>query len=171
MREAPSGVLGVFPHPEGGLRALRELKSAGFRGFSFHSPVPLEEVDEVLEEGVSPVRFFTLTGGILGCAAGFALTIATTLEWPLITGGKPIVSLPPFIIIAFELTILLGALGALLGLLVKARLPRLRLKPIYEGSFSNDRFGLFVPCQKDQVAHISETLKRAGAEEVRVEES
>ncbi len=170
MIETPSGVLGIFQHPEGGLRALRELRREGFREFSFHSPVPLEELDEVLEEGVSPVRFFTLAGGILGCVAGFALTIGTSLDWPLITGGKPIVSLPPFLIIAFELTILLGALGTILGLLVKARLPRVRLKPLYDGRFSQDRFGLLISCRKEQAAHVSETLRRAGAEEVKVEE-
>ena len=55
---------------------------------------------------MSPVRVFVLVGGLLGCLSGFALPIYTVLDWPLITGGMPLISIPPFVVIAFELTIL-----------------------------------------------------------------
>ncbi len=55
-----------------------------------------------------------------------AETCLTSLSWPLIVGGKPIVSLPPFLIIAFALTILFGALSTFLGFLLLSRLPSLR---------------------------------------------
>jgi hypothetical protein len=48
------------------------------------------------------------------------------LSWPLIVGGKPIVSIPPFIIIAFALTILFGSLSTFLGFLILSRLPSIR---------------------------------------------
>ena len=52
---------------------------------------------------VSPVRLFTLVGALLGCTAGFSLPIYTVSAWPLITGGKPLFSIPAFVVIAFEL--------------------------------------------------------------------
>ncbi|MGZ8432659.1 MAG: quinol:electron acceptor oxidoreductase subunit ActD, partial [Candidatus Deferrimicrobiaceae bacterium] len=52
--------------------------------------------------------------------------ILTTLSWPLIVGGKPIVSVPPFLIIAFALTILFGALSTFAGFLLLSRLPSLQ---------------------------------------------
>ena len=52
-----------------------------------------------------------------------AFTIYTVLSWPLMVGGKPIVSIPAFVIIAFELTILFGALATLTGFLILAGLP------------------------------------------------
>jgi hypothetical protein len=72
------------------------------------------------------VRFFALAGAGAGTVTGFAFTILTMTSWPLIVGGKPIVSLPPFLIIAFALTILFGSLSTFLGFLFLARLPSIR---------------------------------------------
>jgi molybdopterin-containing oxidoreductase family membrane subunit len=113
------------------------------------------------------VRLFTLVGGLAGTASGFALTIWTALKWNLITGGKPVVSIPPFVVIAFELTILLGGLCTVLGLLITARLPRVGVSPRYDPRFSADRFGVEVTCEASERAAIEEVLHGAGAEEVR----
>jgi hypothetical protein len=98
---------------------------------------------------------------------GFALTIWTALKWNLITGGKPVVSIPPFVVIAFELTILLGGLCTLLGLLVTARLPSFKMSPQYDARFSVDRFGVAVTCEGAERGTIEDLLRRAGAEEVK----
>lgn len=167
---AGSGVIGVFAHVDTTVRAIRDLQARGFRGLAAYSPVPLEEIEEALTgHGLprSPVRLFTLVGGLTGTAAGFALTIWSSLKWNLITGGKPIVSIPPYVIIAFEMTILLGGLCTLLGLLVTARLPTLRGSPRYDPRFSVDRFGVEVACAPAEAAAVEEILRRAGAEEVR----
>jgi hypothetical protein len=60
-------------------------------------------------------------------------------------GGKPIVSIPTYVVIAFELTILFGALSTLIGLFINARLPKVRRPVLYDPLFSSGRFGLFVP--------------------------
>ena len=77
------------------------------------------------------------------------------------------VSIPPFVVIAFEMTILLGGLCTLLGLLVTARLPSLRLSPQYDPRFSSDRFGVEVTCEAGERRAVEELLRGAGAEEVR----
>jgi len=167
---AAAPVLGVFAHVDTTVRAIGELKRRGFGRLATYSPVPLEELEEALTgHGLprSPVRLFTLVGGLTGTACGFALTIWTVLKWDLITGGKPVVSIPPFVIIAFELTILLGGLCTLLGLLVTAPLPSLRASPHYDPRFSADHFGVEVTCSPDQVPAVAEILRTAGAEEVR----
>lgn len=78
----------------------------------------------MLQRSESRLNFFTFTGAVLGLIAGFALTIYTSLSWPIQTSGKPIISLPPFIIIAFELTILFGAIASFLGFLILTGLPQ-----------------------------------------------
>src|SRR5207249_11312091 len=113
------------------------------------------------------VGLFTLVGGLTGPASGVALAIWTVLKCNLITGAKPVVSIPPFVIIAFELTILLGGLATLLGLLVTAPLPSFRGSSLYDPRFSADRFGVEVSCPPDQVPAVAELLRAAGAEEVR----
>lgn len=91
------------------------------------SPVHLHEVDEILDVRPSKLKFFTFFGGLSGTITGFAFTIYTVLRWPfLITGGKPLVSIPPFIVIAFELTILFGALATFLGFLILTKFPSVR---------------------------------------------
>jgi molybdopterin-containing oxidoreductase family membrane subunit len=164
-------VLGIFAHVDTAASAVRELGARGYRGITTYSPVPLAELEEALTgHGLprSPVRLFTLVGGLTGAAGGFALTIWSSLKWNLITGGKPVVSIPPFIVIGFELTILLGGLCTLLGLLVTARLPRLSGgSPGYDPRFSVDRFGVEVACPAAEAATVAAVLRGAGAEEVR----
>jgi Protein of unknown function (DUF3341) len=163
-------VLGVFPHVDTACHAIRELRTKGYASISTYSPVPLEEFEEALTGHglpMSPVRLFTLVGGLTGTVSGFALTIWSSLKWDLIVGGKPVVSIPPYVVIAFEMTILLGGLCTLLGLLVTSRLPRLRGSRHYHPRFTADRFGVEVACAPDQVRAAEEILRRAGAEEVR----
>ncbi len=163
-------VVGVFAHVDTTVRAIRDLRARGVSSFTVYSPLPVEEITEALEDHPvprSPVRLFTLVGGLTGTAGGFALTIWSHLKWGLVTGGKPIVSIPPFVIIAFELTILLGGLATLLGVFLTGRIPLFRRSPAYDPRFSADRFGIAVECAPGQVEAVRETLRIAGAEEVR----
>lgn len=162
-------VLGVFAHVDATVRALEELRARGYRDLTVYTPVPVHQIEEVLERDrpVSRVRLFTLIGGLAGTASGFFLTIWSAMQWGLITGGKPIASVPPFVVIAFELTILFGGIATVLGLIVLARLPRLRPSPTFDPRFTNDRFGIAVRVAPGSDGSVREILKAAGAEEVR----
>lgn len=167
----PAGLVGSFRHLDSLLDAIHRLREAGYRDLAALSPVPHHAIDEALEKPPSPVRVFTLIGCLLGAATGLILTIATSLHYPLITAGKPIVSIPPFLIIVFELTILFGGLLTLAGMLLNARLPRVHIVPAYEPRFSEDRFGLWVRCRPTDFDAVARLLERAEAEGVhRVEE-
>jgi molybdopterin-containing oxidoreductase family membrane subunit len=166
MSPARSGVVGVFGTLDGTLLALSELKVKGYANLQVYSPVPHHELEDVLQKRESPVRVFTLVGGLTGCALGFAYAISTSLDWELITGGKPIVSLPPFVIIGFECTILLGALITVAGMFINARLPKFGGAPGYDPRFSNDRFGVVAFGGPQQLAQAESIMKAAGAEEV-----
>lgn len=167
MSDRVIGVVAHFAHFDCFLEAVRQLRASGFDNLRVASPVPRHEFEEVLGRRESPVRVFTLVGAITGGIVGFLLTINTSIGYPLITGGKPIVSMPTFIVIAFELTILFGAIGTLLGLLVLARVPRLHIGPAYDPRFCGDHFGLFVFCTPDQLEITSQIFREAGAVEVR----
>ena len=162
-----NGIVGVFGDIDGLVLAIRELKAKGYDSVTVYSPVPRHEIDDVLDQPVSPVRVFTLIGGLTGCSLGFAYAISTSLDWSLIVGGKPIVSIPPFIIIAFECTILIGALSTVAGMFINARLPKFRQAAGYDPRFSNDKFGILVFGGPSQVGSAEQIMKAAGAEEVR----
>ena len=110
------------------LAKLNELIARGVPASSIEvrTPVPVHEAFHILRTPPSPLGWFTGTGAVLGAATGFGLTIGTVLSWPLITGGKPLISLPPFLIIVFELTILLGAVASILGFFHLNRFPDIR---------------------------------------------
>ena len=166
-RRAP-GVLASFIHVDAATDAIRALRARGHRNLVVYSAAPNHEIEEALDHSVSPVRLFTLLGGLTGCAAGFGMTIWMSLDWPLLVGGKPIASIPPYVVIAFELTILLGALStvaavALLSVLMGKR------GIAYDPSYSDDRIGVFVPAGAHQLNPVEQLLRSAGAVEVRHE--
>ena len=163
-------VVGVFAHIDTTVKALEELRAKGYHNLEVYTPAPIHEIEDMMERDrpVSRVRLFTLIGGLTGTASGFILTIWSAMQWGLVTGGKPIASIPPFVVIAFELTILFGGLSTVLGMVLLGRLPRLRPTPAYDPRFSNDRFGVAVHCASGRGHSVTEILNAAGAEEVRV---
>jgi hypothetical protein len=166
-RGAP-GVLASFAHVDAAADAIRALRARGHRNLVVYSAAPNHEIEEALDQSVSPVRLFTLIGGLTGCAAGFGMTIWMSLDWPLVVGGKTIASIPPYVVTAFELTILLGALSTVTAVALLSALMGKR-GIAYDPRYSDDQIGVFVPAGSDQVAPVEQLLRSAGAVEVRHE--
>lgn len=163
-----AGVLGVFSHLDATVDAIARLRDAGHTDFTVYSPIPRHEIEDALGQAVSPVRMFTLIGGIAGCAIGAWITLYMSYDWPIVVGGKPIGSIPPYVVIMFEMTVLFGALSTILGIAFNALFAARRLGTVaYDPRFTNDRFGIFVPCEPARQGQIEKLLRTAGAEEVR----
>ena len=162
------GVVASFLHVDAAVDAIRALRAKGYRNLVVYTPSPNHEIEEALDQGVSPVRLLTLIGGLTGCTAGFAMTIWMSYDWPLIVGGKPIASIPPYVVIGFELTILMGALSTVAAVALFSLLQGKRGAP-YDPRFSDDTIGIFVPTTADQLGPIEQLLRSAGATEVRHE--
>lgn len=162
------GVMGIFSYVDDAEHAVAALRQSGHRDLSVYSPVPYHELEHAMGQGPSLVRWVTLVGGVTGVTAGFSLCIYSVLSWPLVTGGKELVSLPPFVIIGYESMILLGGLFNLLGMLALARLPQLRSRVPYDPRFSEDKIGIWVPVAGEDARRVGEVLKGQGADEVQV---
>jgi hypothetical protein len=158
-------VVGSFAEEEDCIHAVEALKREGIK-FRVFSPIPSEHLVHAIGRKLSPVRAFVLMGGITGVLTGLAITAGTSLEWNLVVGGKPVVSIPPFIIIMFELMILFGGLSAALSFFFFAGLPQLDPIPGYSPRFGSDRFGIAVDCTENESARIESMMREAGAEEV-----
>lgn len=127
----------VFDNEHDFLEKLRELVRSGVdpRNIDYRAPHPVHPAEEILRVPPSRVRVFALVGGLLGAATGYAFTSFTALDWPLWTGGKPLVSIPAYTVIAFELMVLFGALSSFAGFVWTSRLPAVRT------ILSDDEFG------------------------------
>ena len=165
---AHPSVMAVFSNAGRVLEAVKSACDAGYHDMETFSPVKLDEVEHVMRQPKSPVRFWTLAGALAGLTGGFALAIGTSQVNNLIVGGKPAVSLIPFCVIGFEGTILLGCVANLIGLVLHARLFRQRLSPFYDHRFSRDRFGLLIRCTPIQLGHLQGLLEKSAPEEVHV---
>ena len=172
MAATTETILGVFAHVDTTVRALEELKAKGYHDLTAYTPVPVHEIEDVIERDrpVSKVRLFTLLGGLTGLASGWILTAWSSLKWGLIVGGKPPIGLPvspPYVVIMFEMMILFGGIATLIGMVTLGRLPQFRTSSSYDPRFTRDRFGVAVHCAPERAASVREILRAAGAEEVR----
>jgi hypothetical protein len=170
MKRPRTGVLGVFPHLDTASHAVETLRGHGYP-LTVYSPTPRHELEEALDAPESAVRIFTLMGAFTGTAAGAALAVWMSLDWPLITGGKEIVSLPAFTVIMFELTVLIGALSTVAGLFLTGRLPRIgKSEAMYIPAFTSNRFGVFVHVAPEHYDEVRAIMSDSGSEEVLVED-
>jgi hypothetical protein len=130
----------TFEDKESFVKKVEELVKSGVPKQKIHTNTPyyVHEAAHLLDEGQSGVRFFQGTGALTGFMTGWLFTIFTVFHWPspMITGGKPLISIPPFLIIAYELTILFGCLGGFLGFLHLTRSPAVAKMFSFKDEFS-----------------------------------
>lgn len=159
-------LVGVFDRPGDVAETVTRLKGRGFTKLEVYSPAPFDEIDDAVDPKPSKVRIFTLVGGLLGLVTGYAMTIWMSLDWPIVIGGKPFASIPPYTVIAFEVTILFGGIFTLLGLLAVGRLPSVKLGPGYSARFSAEEFGVVVDVTERDVAEVDGLMRAHSAKEV-----
>ena len=163
-----SGVLAQYDTLHGTVAAIERLRTAGHTDIEVFSPIPAPEIEEAMDIHSSPVRIWALVGGITGCTTGLLLAAGTSLGYPLVTQGKPIVSFPPFVIFMFELTVLLTGIFGFIALLVHTRRPVINLDPNFRASFSVDRWGIFVAADGDGRLQAEQLVRETGALEIEV---
>ena len=159
-------IIGSFAEEEQCAQAIEELRAANVSEFRSFSPFPSHVIAHAIGKPKSPARWISLTGGITGVLTGLAITIGTTYEWHLNAGGKPLLSWPPFIVICFELMILLGGIFGFLGFLAMSGVPALEPADGFKDRFTGDAFGLAVRCGEENRSRIEGLMRTAGAEEV-----
>jgi hypothetical protein len=164
-------ILGVYDHPGKTAAAIQQIRGRGYNDIITYAPAPFAEVDDAVDPKPSRVRLYTLIGGLAGAVTGYALTIWMANDWQVVIGGKPYSSIPPYTIIAFELTILFGGLLTALGLFVQGKLMKFKKHDIYHPRFSAEDFGVVVTCRPRDVPELEALLRAHDAMEVTLVES
>ena len=132
------GLMAEFDSPEALVAAARSAFAEGFRKMDGYSPFPVDGLAEALGFHRTRVPLIVLIGGIIGCLGGFFLHYwVSVVDYPINVGGRPLNSWPAFVPVTFELTILIAALSAFLGVLALNGLPM-----PYHPVFNVDRFEL-----------------------------
>jgi hypothetical protein len=140
-------IIGLFEKENQVVAAINALMESDWEIDDVYSPIPSKKIREALYLKPSRVGLFTLCGGVLGFVTGLFLTVFSASQWTLIVSGKPVISLVPFFIVSFELTILFSVIGNVLGFLLLTGLPRSRLPHHYYKECSGGYFGVVAACK------------------------
>jgi hypothetical protein len=166
------GVMAEFEHPEALVQAAQKTYAAGYRKLDAYSPFPIEGLSEAIGFHHDRLPLLVLIGGLCGAFLGFGLQYwVSAVNYPVNVGGRPFNSWPAFIPVTFEMTILLAAFTAVLGMLALNGLP-MPYHPVFNAPrfalATRDRFFLCIeatdPLYGREAAR--ELLRTLGAKEV-----
>ena len=132
------GVMAEFDSAQAIVDAARRTMGEGFTRVEAYTPVPIEELNDIIHRKRTILPTLSLLGGLAGLATGFALQYwASVIEYPMNIGGRPYASWPAFVIPSYELTILFSALATAGGMIALNGLPQ-----PYHPVFNTPRFSL-----------------------------
>ena len=132
------GVMAEYDSGQALVDAARTTMAQGFTKVEAYTPVPIEELNDIIHKKRTILPKLVLTGGLTGMATGFALQYwASVIEYPMNVGGRPMASWTAFIVPSYELTILFSALTAAIGMALLSGLPR-----PYHPVFNVERFSM-----------------------------
>ena len=166
------GLIAEFDTAAAILHAAEKVRDAGFRRWDVFTPFPVHGMDKAMGVKNSMVGWFSFIGGVTGYTGGMLMIwYMNAYDYAIPVGGKPMFSpfyaFPP----SYELTILLGSFGALLGMLFLNRLPRLHHPLLKHQRFAlatHDRFFIVIECDDPKYSETEtrQLLAVAGSRQI-----
>lgn len=170
MAKYKKGLVGFFEDENKLKSAAATVRDSGYKDFDAISPFPIHGLDEACGLKRSWIPWVCFTFAVLGCTAGWGLQYyVAAVDWPIIIGGKPFHSLPAFVPVMFELTVLFSALSSVIACVVVAcGLPKVN-PPVIDPDLTCSKFAIFIP--EDDVGYnkekVTSMFNSSGATEVR----
>ena len=165
-------ILGLFTDANAAADAGDGLKSAGVEDtdYDFLTDAPYPEGAFGEREEKHRIYLFPFIGALLGLTSGVLLTSMTQVAYPLATGGKPILSLPPMAVVSYEGTMLGAILFTVLGIIFESRLPKFKMG-LYDTRITEGHIGVLVNAEETQHDEVATVLNQAGAVDIKREDS
>ena len=156
-------ILGLYVDPNNAADAMDGLKDSGFERGTFDVLTGTPYPEGAFGEYVPQHRLFRFPafGAIMGFSLSLFLTTATQLAYPLITGGKPILSIFAMLIIMYEMTMLSAVIFSVIGIIFESRLPRIFMGA-YSEKITEGYIGVTVTTDESKTAAAEAALKKAG---------
>ena len=167
------GVAALFSKPDDIIKAASKVAEEGYSKWDVNTPYPLHGMDNAMKLKPSKLGFITLLCGLSGTAIALMLTYFTnSIDYPLVIGGKPFFSLPAYIPVTFELTVLLATVSTVIAMLTfYFKFPsnnHVLHDTQYMSKVSCDRFGIVIEANdpKFEQSKVEELLRSFGPESV-----
>ena len=169
MERNKNFIIGVYSDPDEVVKAVKKIRANHIRVHEVYSPFAIHGIDEALGYKRSRLPIAAFLFGMAGTI--FALTMQfwmLGIDWPMIIGGKNFASLPPFIPITFELTVLISALGMVGTFMVASDLKPYKKVKLMDVRITNDKHVIAVDTGANKLTkkEIKEIFKETGAEEI-----
>ncbi len=144
-----AGVLGFFDDPQSLIEAAEKTRDSTWKDFDCFTPFAVHGLEHAQGLERSRIPYVTAVFGFTGTACAFLWQYhASGTWWPHIIGGKPFNSLPAFVPIIFELSVLFGGIATFLSMLFFNRLPNFS-KRAFDPSLTNNRFAIIIESPKE----------------------
>ena len=163
-------LVGIFDDDEVVLNGVDKVRESGVKIHEVYSPFPVHGLDEKLGYKRTRLPMAAFLFGMTGTSLALIMQYGMLgLDWPMIIGGKNFVSLPPFIPVTFELTVLLASLGMVGTFLIVSGLKPYSWPRQFDLRSTEDKHVMAIDLavnkgkSKEEIASI---LKNAGASEV-----
>ncbi|WP_372947590.1 DUF3341 domain-containing protein [Mariniphaga sp.] len=152
------------------LEAVKELQSKGIQIADVRTPFPVHGLDAVLKFPRSHLPKVAFIAGVIGGSLGLLFQVwVFTKGWPLNFGGKPHLSLPSFVPVTFELTVLFAAFAMGIAFLLRSNLGPGKIPDILDEEVTNDHFQIILSAKNNNLAEVelAEALAATGALDVK----
>jgi Protein of unknown function (DUF3341) len=160
-------IYGLYDDEQDLLNAVKKANAQHLSIMDVYSPFPVHGLDPLLGLEESRLHIAGFVYGMLGTLTAFlSMTWIFTKDWPIIFGGKPYWSVPAFIPITFELTVLFACVGMVVTFYIVCGMGPGVTNPTLDDRISDDKF-----CIAFDKAHVNEGdaqsfFKNTGASEV-----
>jgi len=161
---AEKKVIALFENDTRAASAIEGLAGYPWKLEQVHAPIPSDKILSALKVKKSRVGYFTLAGGIIGFLSGISLAMYSGIQWNLVTSGKPVIALIPFLIVGFEFTVLFAVFGNVLGFLLQTNLPEFNSLQVYDERCSGEHFGILATCPEGQENNLVAFFQEKGGE-------
>ena len=161
---AEKKVIALFENDTRAASAIEGLAGYPWKLEQVHAPIPSDKILSALKVKKSRVGYFTLAGGIIGFLSGISLAMYSGTQWNLVTSGKPVIALIPFLIVGFEFTVLFAVFGNVLGFLLQTNLPEFSSLQVYDERCSGEHFGILATCPEGQENNLVAFFQEKGGE-------
>lgn len=149
------------------LNAVKQANKAHLDIMDVYSPFPVHGLDPLLGLSESRLHIAGFIYGLIGTLTAFlGMTWIFTKDWPIIFGGKPYWSVPAFIPIVFELTVLFASIGMVVTFYVVCGLGPGVVNPTIDDRITDDKFCIAFDKHSVDSGIVEEFLRSTGASEV-----
>jgi hypothetical protein len=159
-------ILGLFNDFDAASVSIREVRDGHFPALkmddvTIKSPIEHPDVEELLGHRPAPIRKYTFVGSLLGGLLGFLFLASSQANfYAQHKGGKPIIPIPPDLVLTYELLILGGVYVTVLGFLICAGLPARMRSELYNTKISDDQIGVMVKSDAHTAAEIKKIFEK-----------